>query len=386
MIENKKILYVSNYPIDSSASAAIRNKNIIVGFIKKGFEVHTLTRIPENKNSYEGIIENYLESKAISYTLANTLKKKSGFVWWLRVRIASFLSKINMYDNQRILLKNLENIALIEKEFKYVISSSDSKVSHLIAEYLLKNKKINAEKWIQYWGDPFFKDVNITPFIPKKKIFQEELRVLKLADIIMYTSPFTLDEQRKLYPECSKKMYFIPTPYIKEEIIEEEPNEKFTVGYYGSYYKKDRNLKPFLNIIGKMKDINFEIIGASDLKVKNEENLILKKPMKKSEVLEYEKKCNVLICLGNRSGSFQIPGKLYHYAATNKPIIYIYENVNKEVALFFEKYNRYVFCENEEKEIINAILEIKNKKNYEFKPIPDFKVSNVIDRILEIAK
>ena len=386
--ENPKVLYITNYPMDSSASAAIRNRSIIAGLSQCGCSIYTLTRKPQVENSIKGVKEFYFHNNSIAYQVANKVKRdKSKFLWKLRVNLAKLISKFNIYDNQRVLLKSLEKLKLDVNEFDFVISSSDSKVSHLIADILIQNKTIKVSRWIQYWGDPFYADINEKPLIPSKLIRKEEGRVLNKADYIFYTSPFTLKQQKELFVAAAEKMHFIPTPYIEPRYYKPiHNNKKYTVGYHGSYFKKDRNLMPLYNVANKMSHINFEFIGSTDLNFNQTDNILVKPQVSSKEILDYETKCDLLICVGNKSSSYQIPGKLYHFAATNKPILFIYEKGSEEIADFFSIYSRYYFCENEIDAIEVKLKQIINSPSIVVSPIEEFKSCYVAREFLKIIK
>ena len=82
----------------------------------------------------------------------------------------------------------------------------------------------------------------------------------------------------------------------------------------------------------------------------------------------------------------QIPGKIYHYSATNKPILFVLDGTEEEkkaIYDFFSKYNRYQFCENNINDIRAAIKEILEKKNQiSAKPVEAFEPQNVVKMIL----
>ena len=79
------------------------------------------------------------------------------------------------------------------------------------------------------------------------------------------------------------------------------------------------------------------------------------------DVLEQiQNKTSILVHLCNLKGG-QIPGKIYHYSATNKPILFILDGTEYEKNIikdYFSKYNRYYFCNNNITEIKHAIHQI----------------------------
>ena len=256
----------------------------------------------------------------------------------------------------------------IKEKFDLIISSSDPKSSHLIAEKLIELNPNIAKKWIQYWGDPFVGDINKNSIIPANVIKKEEKRLIGLCDEVIYVSPFTLEQQQKNYPEYKDKMKFIPIPYIKEKIYEKVSNPKITLGYFGDYKSNDRNIKPLYNTITKNNEYYLNICGNSDIKLEVKENISIRPRQRMNVIEELEKKSDILVCICNRKGT-QIPGKIYHYAATNKPILIILDGDKKEeLRKYFDSFSRYKLCENTEEDIMEAVKDIINER-VEYKPL-----------------
>ena len=91
-----------------------------------------------------------------------------------------------------------------------VLSLSTPATSHLLASKLLSSRHVIADHWIQVWEDPWYSDV--VGFTKKDEIFREEKRLLSKAERVCYVSPLTLENQKKLYPESAKKMFWVPLP------------------------------------------------------------------------------------------------------------------------------------------------------------------------------
>ena len=84
----------------------------------------------------------------------------------------------------------------------------------------------------------------------------------------------------------------------------------------------------------------------------------------------------------------QIPGKIYQYAATNKIVLFILDGTKEEKEVlynYFSSFKRFIFCENDEKSIEQAVLELRNKKIEEsyVTPLSNFMPVNIIKNILE---
>ena len=74
-------------------------------------------------------------------------------------------------------------------------------------------------------------------------------------------------------------------------------------------------------------------------------------------VKQAEKETDVLVFVCNVKGG-QIPGKLYQYSSTKKWILFILDGTEeemKEIERYYQKYQRYVFCKNNIRDIEKAI-------------------------------
>lgn len=77
----------------------------------------------------------------------------------------------------------------------------------------------------------------------------------------------------------------------------------------------------------------------------------------------------MVVILNLRGG--QIPGKLYHLAATNKPILVIMDGDYKQIIReYLNGFDRYILCDNTEESISNAINDQLVVKR-EYFPIPE---------------
>jgi len=388
-----KILFVTSTPLEYSSSANMRNIALINGFIELGYEVSTLSSDIEKNSKYidKTLVDikfknrYWISNSTIHENMTKKSNEENSLKSSIKTKLIKFIykiySKLTIYDSRKSLVNKLANIR-IDEEFDLIISSSDPKSSHLIAKKLLEiNPKI-AKKWIQYWGDPFCIDINKRSCLPKSFIKKEEEKLIKACDCVVYVSPFTLDKQQQIYKKYTEKMKFLPIPY-KKEIIYPKTNNKYTIlGYFGDYNSKDRNIVPLYNTVEKM-DIGLEICGNSDFVLESTEKIRILPRQKMDIIREKEKNVDLLVCVCNKSGT-QIPGKVYHYAATNKPILLILDGENrKELKEYFERFNRYIICENTEESIEQIIKEkISIKENY--CPSDEFKSTTIANKFIEL--
>lgn len=384
-----KILYITSTPLEYNSSANMRNLAIIKGLQELGHEVSSFSSEVVKDSIYANNIENTIKFKnrywiklgSLQSNITNNIKNKNNVKKVIKNKIYKIYTKFSIYDPKKVLVKKITKSTIVDK-FDLIISSSDPKSSHLLAEKLIKLNPDITKRWIQYWGDPFAGDINKNTIVPTKFIKKEEKKLIDLCDKVIYVSPFTLEEQNENYPDCKNKMEFLPIPYVKEKIYKEVKNSKVTLGYFGDYKSKDRNIKPLYKVIEKEKGLYLNICGNSDLSLLQKENMTIKTRQKLDVVEKLEENCDILLCVCNKKGT-QIPGKVYHYAATNKPILIILDGDKKEeLRKYFESFNRYVLCENTESEIINAINNIRNS-NIDYKPLESLSAKKIAEKFIQ---
>ncbi len=361
-----KILFVSAMPLDYSSSANMRNLALLKGLQDNENELYLFTHESQvNLQHYDSSLcdidfkKKYLIKLGTIHSKVTMKKNKKNVIKNL---IYNFLIKFKMYDFKSILVNKVRDVKIDEK-FDLVISSSDPKSSHLLAEEIIKCNPGITKKWIQYWGDPFANDINNRGFVPKSVIKKEEKRLISLADVVVYVSPFTLEVQQKLYPSLKDKMKFLPIPYKLPKVYKEVNNKIKKVGYFGDYFSRNRNILPLYTAFNN-NDFELTICGNSDVELIEKENIKVLGRQSIKKVEDLESQCDLLVCVSNIKGT-QIPGKIYHYAATNKPILIILDgNYKDKIKNYLESFDRFIFCNNDCDEISKCIdnIFIKNVK------------------------
>ena len=378
-----KILFVSSIPLEYSSSANMRNIALLKGFKENGYEVYTLTPEPQKDFvAYDATIcdieieKKYFIPMGKIHSAATVKKNKKAK---LKNAIYKIVKNFKIYDFRSSLAKKEVKI---EEHFDLMISSSDPKSSHLIAESLIKKNQKIAKKWIQYWGDPFADDINNKGIIPNFVIRNEERRILSLANIVLYVSPFTLEKQKKLYPACANKMIFLPIPYREKIFYNELKSEKKKFGYFGDYYTKNRNIIPLYNVFKKIKNEELIICGNSEIELEKKNNIKILERQSLENVRKMEQDVDILVCICNKKGT-QIPGKIYHYSATNKPIMILIDgDYHEELKKYFESYDRFIICQNNEKDIRNTINLIKESE-IDYSPVDKLCHKNIVKELLD---
>lgn len=241
--------------------------------------------------------------------------------------------------------------------YDLVVSNSSPAASHKLVQQLIAEKKLNCNRWIQIWEDPWYYDLYGGHTEQERR---EEHALLRAATEVYYVSPLTLTYQKRYYPDCAHKMKHIPLPYL--EISEDGSSALVSgsFGYFGDYYSKTRNLLPFYEALKSAGAVG-SIYGDSDLGLASTDRITVSGRVTLDILAEVQAKTEVLVHLCNLRGG-QIPGKIYHYSATKKPILFILDGAEEEQEIlrtYFSQFDRYYFCENTTESILSAIRSVR---------------------------
>lgn len=241
--------------------------------------------------------------------------------------------------------------------YDLVVSNSSPAASHKLVQQLIETKKLRCKRWIQIWEDPWYFDLYGGH---SEKVKQEEHALLRAATEVYYVSPLTLTYQQRHYPDCANKMKHIPLPYL--EVAEDDPAAWIpgSFGYFGDYYSQTRNLLPFYEAL-KASGLSGSIYGSSDLALKGTDRITVSGRVTLDVLARVQERTEVLVHLCNLRGG-QIPGKIYHYSATKKPIVFILDGTSEERELlraYFGQFDRYYFCDNTTESILSAIRSVR---------------------------
>jgi hypothetical protein len=264
-----------------------------------------------------------------------------------------------------VVLKKFKDTYPFEKP-DVIISSSGSCEAH-IAAYKLK-KKYNL-KWITDFGDPWsIIDKDQRPWFYKITLFYEK-KIFSNSDTVLFTTDETLNEYRKIYPNV--KMEVLEYGYVSDQFFyEKSASKKIKIAHIGAAYASDRNLIPCIEAISQYRDnFDFSIIGNHSAKFQefaasiNYDMNFVNRVSFEDSLVEINK-TDVLVIIGN-IGKLQIPGKVFHYLASGKVILYTnQQSLDTDPSYkILKKFGGVLFCENTYegiKERIEYILE-----NYE---------------------
>lgn len=244
-----------------------------------------------------------------------------------------------------------------EVAYDLVVSNSSPAASHRLVADLLGRNRIKTKRWVQIWEDPWYYDLYGHK---SEAILAEEHYLLRSAQEILYVSPLTMHYQKRFFPDCAAKMKVIPLPafiFGCHESVDIKLPVAF--GYFGDYNFHVRNLRPFYEALNMSGMLGY-IYGDSNMPLSPTDTIVVSERVTLDVLEEVQDKTSVLVHLSNLSGG-QIPGKVYHYSATSKPILFILDGTDEEKALlkdYFSKFDRYVFCENNTEDILSAMKTI----------------------------
>lgn len=277
-----------------------------------------------------------------------------------------------------------KSVLAFKPKHKYdlVVSNSSPSASHKIVEILTQKHRIEYDRWVQIWEDPWYFDLygGHDP-----KILEEEHRLLQAASEVLYVSPLTMMYQKRYFLDCAHKMGFVPLPFFEYESRQERENtsDNLVFGYFGDYYSHTRNIQPFYDAIGQT-SYDAYINGDANLNLQSTEHIHVGGRVTLDVLAGIQEKTNVLVHLSNLKGG-QIPGKIYHYSATNKKILFILDGTDEEqqqLFEFFSPFNRYHFCRNTKEDILRAIAQMNNNDSINNNRVSDFEPKNVVAKFL----
>lgn len=365
----KKILFITTSYLLNNSSAAIRNNSLVKGLVELGYEVDVYTvKWPDT------LLSDYFSQNQYATSLYTTNLPNLDLIGGMKKNVKvnniivsslkRFIKQILFFPDECGQWSRLFDYSNLP-EFDYLITSSDLKSSHFVGLEL--KRKFPHIKWIQVWGDPWSSDINTLLFMKWITAYYEE-KLLREADKIVYVSSATREQMAKKYRGLSSKMYYIPRGFLVQE-DKKKPcscNDCIHIVYTGLLIG-GRNITPLLDVIAKEYNnlpykVVIDIYGGfldgliSILKKYPFVNLYGGRDYK--EMIEVYKNASMLLYLSNKKGATQIPGKLYDYMGTTKPILCLVEDSTDTISEFLREHKRCLVINNDVISISNAFSEI----------------------------
>lgn len=380
-----KVLFVTLFPLENNTSVTISNYGILSGLQKIGHEVTILMPYASDKEvtmPYDLSMFRIVRIEGIPFDQLRNVPQRQSI--WYKVR-RKYRKMFEFLDFTRPYLKSAKNVSILNEHFDLIISTSDPKTSHVFVRKMIKNG-LKYDRWIQHWGDPMYGDITRSNSYPNWIVKLYERNIIKMADKIVYVSPFTADMLRKVHSSLNNKISFVPLPCIDTNYTEQVENKEKAIlklVYLGDYSPSIRNIIPLYEAVKQMNNVELTIAGISTLKLENTDNITVLPRISQDECLKLENEADVLVTVCNLHGT-QIPGKLYYSAASQKHMLVIIDGNNKnKIKAYINSFNRYLVCDNMPESIVDMLSKKEVINNIQYNVPSILKPQNNINAILE---
>lgn len=273
-----------------------------------------------------------------------------------------------------------------ENNIDAIVTSGPPHSLHLIGLQL--KKELNL-KWFADFRDPwttigYHKALKLSAYAEKKhKALESE--VLNAADTIIVTSKTTKTEFQAI---TSKPIEVITNGYDVEKITKQTLDEKFTLAHIGSFLS-ERNPRILWKALKELvkentdfrKDFQLKLMGAVSQEVldtisefKLTDYVLNLGYVSHREAVEHQRKSQVLLLIEINSEETKsiIPGKLFEYMVSERPIIALGPE-DSDFAEIITSTNTGVFFTYDEKERLKELL-LKYYQEYQNKNLKVYAV------------
>lgn len=391
-MEQKKLLIITYY-FPPAGGPGVQRWLKFVKYLPE-FDVQPIVYVPENPTYPiidEGLVDQ-ISDKAIvlknkiwePYQLAsifskNKTKKISSGIFPHKKK-QTFLDKTFLWIRGNLFIPDARvfwvkpSVAYLEKYIKEnnidtIVTSGPPHSLHLIGLEL--KEKLNV-KWFADFRDPwttigYHKALRLSSYAAKKHKNLEH-KVLNSADVIIVTSKTTKTEFQAI---TNKSISVITNGYDIENVEKQTLDSKFTLAHIGSFLS-DRNPKflweCLVELLQEIPDfksyLEIKLIGAVSQEVLDSvtafnlnDYLNLLGYVPHHEAIAHQKKSQVLLLIEINSEDTKsiIPGKLFEYMVSNRPIIAIGPN-GSDFADIIKETNTGVFFDYSEKAKLKSVI------------------------------
>jgi glycosyltransferase involved in cell wall biosynthesis len=391
-MEQKKLLIITYY-FPPAGGPGVQRWLKFVKYLPE-FNVQPIVYVPENPTYPivdEALVSEIsdkvivLKNKILEpYQLAsifskNKTKKISSGIFPPKKK-QSFLDKLFLWVRGNVFIPDARvlwvkpSVSYLEKYIKEnnidtIVTSGPPHSLHLIG---LELKQKLGVKWFADFRDPwttigYHKSLLLSSYAAKKHK-ELEYKVLNTADTIIVTSKTTKTEFQAI---TNKPISVITNGYDVENVEKQILDEKFTLAHIGSFLS-ERNpqflwesLVELLKEIPSLKnDLEIKLIGAVSQEVldaiaefKLGDYLNLLGYVSHHEAIAHQKKSQVLLLIEINSEDTKsiIPGKLFEYMVSNRPIIAIGPQ-GSDFADIIKETNTGVFFDYSEKTKLKSVI------------------------------
>ncbi len=319
------IVYIPENPtypiIDNGLQSEVSEKAIILkNKIKEPYGLASFFGKNKTKKISSGIIPNQKKQSFLEKTLlwvrGNIFIPDARFLW-----VKPSVKYLKKY--------------IIENQIDTIVTSGPPHSLHLIGLQL--KKELNV-KWFADFRDPwttigYHKALKLSSYADKKhKALEKE--VLTTADTIIVTSKTTKTEFQAI---TSQPIEVITNGYDVEKVSKQPLDEKFTLAHIGSFLS-ERNPRILWKALKELtkenpdfrRDFQLKLIGAVSQEVLDtisefrlNDYVLNLGYVSHQEAVEHQRKSQVLLLIEINSEDTKsiIPGKLFEYMVSERPII-----------------------------------------------------------------
>lgn len=332
MPRQKRMLIVAFETPPSNGASVQRIISVYEHFIKAGWIVDVLTAAPQ---AYERTLDDgyvFAPESTIIRAPALDVHRHMSFK-------GKYFGPLVRPDRWGLTWKVSSKFAclshIIKKRPDVIWSSSPIPSVHEIAIWL---KKKTDAFWIADYRDPMShlqggKDASLNRLLAKI-----DKQTVRLADLLTFATEEMLDTYIKHYPDfpVSQKGQVIKNGFVEQRFSEftNAPLERsgsLSLYYAGVLYPNGRDPSPLFDAISKKTDVSLTFQGAGDgleyAKKIQTLNILDRVSFKPSvsfgEAIKNMSLSDALVLIQGERFNAQIPGKLYEYLRTGKPILLI---------------------------------------------------------------
>lgn len=247
-------------------------------------------------------------------------------------------------------LRVARHVRLQSAEYDVLISSALPIASHIAAWLIMERRQIPV--WIADYGDPWSVS-RMRPGSAARKWLERrvEQTLLRHVTALTITTKHSTGLFRRLY---SGRIELIPQGASLFHVsadwsTQRKPTDTSPVSflYAGGFYRKWREPTELFQAFRNVDKVRLVVCGSHQVDAagmrNGAPNIELLDLLELRDVVELQQQSDVLVVLSSRH-SDQIPGKVYEYMATQRPVLYITNNQKDEVATLLTQRNRGHVC------------------------------------------
>ena len=353
------IVYIPQNPtypiVDENLVKEVSDKAIILKKnIFEPYQVASFLSKNKTKKMNSGIIPNHKKQSFLDKTLLwirGNLFIPDARVFWVKPSVA-YLEKY-----------------IVENNIETIVTSGPPHSLHLIGLELKQKLDI---KWFADFRDPwttigYHKSLRLSRFAAKKHKALEH-QVLNTADTIIVTSKTTKTEFQAI---TTQPIAVITNGYDTEEVGKQTLDSKFSLAHIGSFLSERNPLilwKSLVELLNEIPDfkshLEVKLIGAVSQEVLETITKYKLDPflnnlgyVSHKEAVAQQRKSQVLLLIEIDSDDTRsiIPGKLFEYMVSGRPIIAIGPQ-NSDFAEIITNTNTGVFFDYSEKMKLKSVI------------------------------